>query len=190
MKTRHMLFCITCLFTSIFTLSCNKNNMSILIEDKTKEPNGGFEYAKDGIPLNWQVYTSQTTPNGDFEVLLDRINFKEGEQSLNFVVRNCSPTGGWHSPGIAKQIDAKPGEKYRISFWVKNSGSTFRALVSGISATKGESATIVMTGDEIPEWKQYTYSYVVPDKMNALRFEVNVLQAGTFWIDDVRIAKE
>lgn len=169
--------------------SCSKNTMSTLIEDKSLGLNGSFEHSKDGLPYNWQLYTDQTVPSGDFDILLDTSDSKEGNQSLLFKVRDCDSTGGWRSPGIAKQLEAKPGETYKISFWIKNQGSTYKATISGIAATSGESEVIVQTAESTSDWKLYTYTYIIPKKMNALRFEFNVLQAGTLWVDDVTIGK-
>lgn len=169
--------------------ACNNKPMSILIEDNTKGMNGDFEHTRDGMPVNWQLYTAQTVPAGDFDILADSSDYKEGKRSLKLVVRECDTTGGWHSPGMAKQIKAKPGEVYHISFWVKNQGTTFRVNIAGVSATKGQAETIVQTGETIDDWKQYRYTYTIPEKMNALRFEMNVLQPGSFWIDDIRIER-
>lgn len=167
--------------------SCNKNTMSTLIEDKSLGQNGSFEHSKDGIPYNWQLYTMQTVPSGNFDILPDPSNPKQGNQSLMFKVRECDSTGGWRSPGIAQQKSANPGETYLIGFWIKNQGSTYRAKISGIAATTGESELIVETGESNNDWKYYEYTYTIPKKMNAIRFEFNVLTPGTVWIDDVKI---
>lgn len=161
--------------------------MSVLIEDKSKGFNGSFEHSQSQLPVNWQIYNSETVPSGDFDIILDNSTFKDGRQSLKFIVRECSNTGGWHSPGIAKEISGKPGDVYSVSFWTKNQGSEFIAQVAGVSAFKGYHQTIVKSAEENSDWKYYEYSYVIPENMKAIRFEMNVLQEGTLWIDDVKI---
>jgi len=174
-------------FTALF--GCNYNQMSTLIEDSTKGFNGSFEHSQQGLPVNWQLYTNQTVPSGDFDILLDSTDYKDGKQSLQFNVRNCSATGGWHSPGIAQQMNANSGEVYKVSFWTKNNGGSFISKISGINATEGDSEVIVETNEKIEEWKYYEHIYSIPTKMNAIRFEFNALHEGIFWIDDVRIEK-
>lgn len=167
--------------------ACNTKPMSFISRDKTKGLNGSFEHSRDGIPVNWQLYTAQTVPSGDFDILLDDKDARDGKQSLKFVVRSCDTTGGRCSPGIAGELPAQPGTTYKISFWVKNDGSNFQVRAGGISAMKGFSEIIVRSEEQIAEWKQYQYCYTLPEKMTALRFELNVLRPGTFLIDDIRI---
>ena len=50
--------------------------------------NGGFEVSKNGLPVNWLMYTPNTVPDADFEIELDNVVFKEGKQSLRFDVKN------------------------------------------------------------------------------------------------------
>lgn len=165
--------------------------MSVFIEDSTTSNlNGSFESQKDGLPVNWQLYTPQTVPNSNFTIMLDTNNSKAGKQSLQFNVVRCAETGGWQSPGMAKEIDAKPGDAYTVSFWIKNNGATFIAKIGGITATKHNLKTIVATNENSPNWKQYYYKFTMPPHMDALRFELNVIQPGIVWIDDVRIEKE
>ncbi len=41
------------------------------------------------------------------------------------------------------------------------------------------------TGDGI--WREFIYTYTVPEHYSNIRFELNVLAPGTLWVDDVRI---
>ena len=90
-------------FVALFCVGCTK--MSELIEDESVGMNGGFEHALEGLPVNWLVFTPETVKEGgDFDIILDTTDYKEGRQSLKFLVRECSAMGGWHSPGIAREI--------------------------------------------------------------------------------------
>ncbi len=159
------------------------------IRDSDAGMNGSFEVTESGLPVNWLLYSPKTVPTGDFDLVLDTTEYKEGSQSLKFVVRECSPAGGRLSPGFAQEFEAAPGETYRVSFWVKNDGSEFVVGVSGVSAQEGEDVTIVQSQEAIDTWQEFEYVYTIPEKMNALRFEMNILQPGTFWIDDIRIER-
>jgi hypothetical protein len=161
--------------------------MSELVVDESAGMNGGFEYVRDGLPVNWLLYTPKTVPDGDFEIVMDTIEFAEGKQSLKFIVRKCSSIGGCYSPGFCNQFPADPGGTFRISFWIKNQGSYFYIKIGGINSSAGQYETIVETNEEIDPWRNFEYIYAVPEGMNEIRLEVNILKPGVFLIDDIRI---
>jgi Carbohydrate binding domain len=163
--------------------------MSETFVDKAAGMNGSFEVTKSGLPVNWLFYTKKTVPSGDFDIVTDTKEYKDGKQSLKFVVRKCSNVGGRLSPGFCQEFQAKPGETYKVSFWVKNSDSEFFVRVGGVSAFNGEYKTVVKSKEKIGAWRQFSIKYTVPKGMKALRFEMNILQPGTFWIDDLKIEK-
>lgn len=177
------------IFLMIVFNGCDKifKPMSERFEDMHSGMNGGFEHAISGLPANWLLYTPKTVPEGDFEIVIDTSEYTEGRQSLKFVVRQCTPDGGWHSPGFCNEFAAQPGTTYRVSFWVKNNESTFIVRIGGISSTTGQYETIVKSDELIDSWKLFEYNYTIPEKMNSIRFELSILQPGIFWIDDVRI---
>ena len=163
--------------------------MSEEIRDKTAGINGSFEITKSGLPVNWLVYTPKTVPAGDFDIIIDTTEFKEGKKSLKFMVRQCSSIGGWYSPGFCNEYSAQPGEIYRISFWVRNHGSEFIIKIGGVSAVQGEYDTIVKSHETLDTWQPFEYYYTIPENMKAIRIELNILQPGSFWIDDIKIGK-
>ena len=93
--------------------------MSENIPDKNASKNGSFEITRSGLPVNWIIYTPKTIPKGDHDLIIDTSEFKDGRQSMKFLVRDFSLDGGWHSPGFCMQYEAKPGEIYSVSFWIK-----------------------------------------------------------------------
>jgi len=163
--------------------------MSEEIYDKTVGMNGSFEVTESGLPVNWLIYTPETIPTGDYELIIDTTDYKDGKQSLKFLVRECSPAGGWYSPGFCQEYEAIPGELYRVSFWVKNEGSEFRVEIGGVSTFDGEYETIVQSKEKIDTWKHFEYNYKMPleKKFDTIRFEMNILSPGSFWIDDIKI---
>mgnify|MGYP000719235446 CR=1 FL=1 len=138
------------------------------------------------------MYTPTTVPDADFVVKLDKDIFKEGKQSLRFDVKKCSSTGGWHSPGFTNEffeIDKFEGEGiYKLSFWIKNHGTTFKVSGGGVAAMEGDMKTLIEGNEEIDDWKLHEYEIDVP-KDRWLRMQLNILQPGTFWIDDIKIEK-
>ena len=108
---------------------------------------------------------------------------------MKFLVRECSDSGGWHSPGLSQEYKAIPGEIYKVSFWVKNDGYEFAILIGGVSAFEGTTETIVKSKEKTEEWKYFEYDYKMPleETFDRIRFEMNVLHPGTFWIDDIKI---
>ncbi len=168
-------------------------------ESVTTGYNGGFEVTKSGLPVSWYFYTPRTVPNADFDILMDKMDFKEGEQSLKFVVRKCESTGGRLSPGFFNEFkidgfdrpgpfETKPGETYKISFWAKNAESEFVLKARGVSALEGDKGVEIRSKESFNEWRRFECRYTIPPKM-WLRLELNVVQPGTFWIDDFQIVK-
>ena len=48
---------------------------------------------------------------------------------------------------------------------------------------------MVRSKETMDTWQQFEKTYTIPPKMTAIRFEMNILQPGTFWIDDIKIEK-
>lgn len=159
------------------------------VRDEYAGMNGGFEVTRSGVPVNWIVYTPKTIPDGDYDLVVDSADYHGGKQSLRFVVREASSDGGWRSPGFSQEFPATPGQTYKVGFWVKNQGAEFLARVGGVSAFDSEYETIVRSSDPIGSWRRFEHEYKVPLDFNKLRFELNVLRAGTFWIDDVTVER-
>ena len=160
--------------------------------DESAGINGGFEVAKNSLPVNWLMYTPNTVPDGEFKIIIDKNVFKEGKQSLRFDVVNCSSTGGWHSPGFTNEFSDSgqfEGEViYKLSFWIKNNGTKFRVESGGVSPYKGEMKVLIESNEQIEDWKYLEYEINVSEDRH-LRMELNILEPGTFWIDDIQIDK-
>ena len=162
------------------------------IVDQSAGLNGGFEVSKNNLPANWAMYTPKTVPDADFEIVMDKNVYKEGKQSLKFDVKKCTSVGGWESPGFTSeffQVGRFSGEgRYKLSFWVKNEGSTFKISAGGVSAKKGDMTTLIEEKKQLSDWKLLEFQIDVP-KDSWLRMELNIVQPGTFWIDDIKIEK-
>ncbi len=154
--------------------------------------NGGFEVVKNGLPVNWLLYTPQTVPDADFTLELDDVEYKEGRQSLRFDVKECTAHGGWKSPGFTNEFfEVGPFEgpgTYKLSFWTKNQGTTFRIRAGGVSPKKGEMKVLVESDAPSADWTFHEYLIEIP-KGKHLRMELSILQPGTFWIDGVEVEK-
>jgi len=190
-KTKRKMSFLLTLCIILVLGSCKQ--MSEQIKDESVGMNGGFEVAKTGIPVNWIMYTPNTVKDADFKIVLDKEVYKEGKQSLRFDIINCSSIGGRFSPGFTNEFFESgkfEGEgSYKLSFWVKNEGSSFKISAGGVSAKKGNMTTLIEEMEQISDWKLLEYQIDIP-KDNWLRLELNVLQPGTFWIDDIKIEKE
>ena len=161
--------------------------MSEQIKDASVGMNGSFEITKNDLPVNWLMYTPNTVKKGDFNIILDNKDFKEGKQSLKFEVRECSSVGGWWSPGFTNQFNAIPGGQYKLSFWIKNDKSEFVVSAGGVSPKTGDMKTLIKSNEQIDNWKFLDFIIDIPKEHESLRLEVNILKSGTFWIDDIKI---
>ena len=174
---------------SILMMLGSCNQMSEEIKDESAGMNGGFEVSKNGLPVNWPMYTPNTVPDADFNIVLDKEVFKEGKQSLRFDVDKCSSIGGWKSPGFTNEFFESGEGRYKLSFWIKNDGTKFKIDAGGVEAMKGNMTTLIEEKEQISDWKLLEYQIDIP-KDRWLRMELNILQPGTFWIDDIQIEKE
>jgi hypothetical protein len=169
----------------LLAVGCRRYSESRLVAEVGL--NGGFEVVKDGLPVNWLLYTPKVA-GGDFQIVLDTMVRHGGKQSLAFVVRACSSTGGWRSPGFTNEFPAERGRTYTIGFWVMNDSAEFRMLVGGVSATRGSYETVIRSAERIAQWRYVEYAYHMPREFDILRLELNVLRPGTFRIDDLSIS--
>jgi len=180
------------LFLGLVLILSGCNQMSEKETDITAGLNGGFEISKNGLPVNWLMYTNKTVPKADFTIELDQSVFKEGKQSLKFDVKKCSSTGGWHSPGFTNEFSEsgtfEGGGSYKLGFWIKNHGTTFNISAGGVAPKEGDMKTLIESDQQIEDWKYLEYEISVQEDWH-LRMQLNILQPGTFWIDDVKIEK-
>lgn len=184
--TKHL----TIILSLIMLIFMGCKQMSESVIDKSAGLNGGFEIIQNDLPVNWLVYSPNTVPDSDFKIILDNENFIEGKQSLKFEVNRCQNTGGWYSPGFTNQfheVGSFKGEaSYKVKFWIMNDGTRFRINAGGVSALEGEMKTVLVDDEDIGQWKMFEFIVDVPKGME-LRLELNILEPGTFWIDDVQI---
>ena len=166
--------------------------MSEYEADQSAGLNGGFEVSRNNLPVNWGMYTPKTVQDADFVIVLDKNIYKEGKQSLKLDVKKCTSIGGWHSPGFTNEffeVGRFMGEgRYKICFWVKNEGCAFKISAGGVATKEGDEKTLIEEKQQISDWKRLEYQIEVP-KDRWLRMELNILQPGTFWIDDIKIEK-
>jgi hypothetical protein len=163
------------------------------MSEQTLQPNGGlngsFETTKNQMPVNWLLYTPKTTPNAHFTMQLDTTDPKEGKQSLQFRVQDCRNTGGWLSPGFAQELPVKPQETYKISFWVKNHQSQFQIKISSTHGNKAHVGRLSRSNEEYTHWQEFTYEYTIPEGMDKLRLEANILKPGITSFDAISVEK-
>jgi hypothetical protein len=161
--------------------------MSEYTKETSAGINGGFETARNNLPVNWYLYTSRTVKNGNFTLGLETQDVAEGKQSLVFTVKECSDKVGRFSPGFFNEFDVISGGTYRIRFKVKNEGATVAVSIKAVSATKGGEAKQELIANTKGIWQEVSYEYKVPDNFARIRFELNILSAGTVKVDDFSI---
>lgn len=175
----------------IWLILCTANGClkpSIIERDSSAGLNGGFETIHKGLPANWYIYGVDAYKKS-YDLVYDTVNFKEGKQSLKFVVREVDTSfQKWKKPGFFGSIEAEIGDKYLVSFWVKNEGCNFKVKVASEGDGMHEKV-LVLTNESFEDWKYYQDEYTVPEPYPNVRFEVNIFSPGKFWIDDVKIEK-
>ena len=152
------------------------------------ELNLGFEYSKNGLPVNWILYDP---PGFDYSISLDTSSPKEGRQSLRFDIHKSSEKGRVNFTGFTNEFPAltKGGGRYRLSFWIKNSGLQYRIYAGGTKAKESVGNPFVREeAATLPDWKKIEIETTIPADM-WLRFEIQLKGKGSFEIDQVEIEK-
>ena len=78
--------------------------------------------------------------------------------------------------------------RYKLSFWIRNNGTKYSISAGGVSEKKGDMKTLLQGNEQIGDWQLFEYVIDIP-KDTWLRMELNILQPGIFWIDDIKIEK-
>ena len=150
--------------------------------------NLGFEISEHGLPTNWIIYEPSYCPHA---VVLDTVHPHEGHQCLRFDISPCSQTDRVDYTGFTNEFMelTTGGGRYRVSFWMKNSGPHFRIYLNEVSAkTAGEKPIIIESAETISDWKRFEAEVTIqPEKW--LRFELQVKGEGSCWVDDVVIER-
>ena len=161
--------------------------LSEQVKDSSVGMNGGFEHARSGLPVNWYVYTPATLPTAEYQLLFDREDHREGEQSLEFRVAKCSSEGGSDSPGLFQEYPAEPGVTYTVGFWIKSEGCDWTVAAGGVGAKTGRCEPLVSSAERADSWRRIEREVTVPPEYRRLRFELSVTSPGNLWIDGVTI---
>lgn len=167
-------------------ISCNP--LSETVSKNEIGPNGSFEHIESGLPVNWLVYTANTTGSGDFSITPDSSVSKDGAQSLLFDVKSCSSKGGRFSPGVAQEIELNPGT-YNVTFWVQNRGTAYSASAYGMSAKTKEEGISITSHKESNDWILESLPVTLSSASTHLRFEFNVLSAGAIRVDHLQVER-
>ena len=176
----------TIIFLILVLSGCNR--VCIFELDSSAGLNGSFEKIKHGLPLNWYIYAPDYYKKG-YDLIYDTIDAKDGKQSLKFIVKEIDSTDEkWKKPGFFGSTDTITGDKFNVSFWIKNRGCDFKVKVTSYGKST-YSKEIVRTKESFEKWKYFEYKYIVPESVNNVKFELNIFSTGTFWIDDVKIEK-
>ena len=61
--------------------------------------------------------------------------------------------------------------------------------MTSVNAFNASEGPQLRFSETIREWRKFEYRHTIPATMEKLRFELNLLKPGTFWLDDVRIDK-
>ncbi len=185
MKTQNIYRCILLILLPLLSGCMFKT--TLVEQDPSAGLNGSFEKIKHHLPLNWYIYAANDYQK-NYMLSYDTLFVKEGKQSLKFEIQKVDQSGQLsRKPGFLGRIDATTGEKYKISFWVKNNGCDFQADIYNLG--KRNIKPIIRTNENFDDWKYFERIHVVPEKFPMLNFEVNIFSPGSFWIDDIRIEK-
>ncbi|MFA7332546.1 MAG: hypothetical protein WC326_15870 [Candidatus Delongbacteria bacterium] len=149
--------------------------------------NGGFELGSPGKPINWNVY-HKGLRGKKAEMQLDREDFREGAQSLKFVVTSCGSKASGECPGVFQEVDVEPNSMYRVSYWLKNNQCRFNVNVNSIKEGAPRQGVQVLSEAGVgEEWAEYSSLCSTKDGETQIRFELNITGPGILWLDGVAL---
>ena len=161
---------------------------SIIEKSSSAGFNGSFEIEKSQLPVNWRLHYPPIK-NGDAKISLDTTDAVEGNQSLKFMVHRVDGPG-WRSAGLFQARPARENRSYKVSFWLKNQGSKVSVLIRSNKPKTSPPASRKVLGEQetgVNTWRRFEYVYTIPETYDNIRLDLNIVQPGTVWIDDVRI---
>ena len=178
-------------FALIITTLIFSGCLSQLMGEKDSSAgfNGSFEKTLHHLPLNWDICAADSYKK-KFDFNFDSINFKDGKQSLKFTVNEVDTTNQiiTGKPGLFRIINVNGGEDYKVSCWIKNNGCKYRIYISSLGK-EINTADLPQPEAISNEWVYCQYIYSVPVTYTNIRFVLNILSPGEFWIDDIKIDK-
>lgn len=164
---------------------------SMRFSEQELEPGAGFNFGFEkwskNLPVNWIMYTGRTTGEGQFSVKRDQQVKREGESSLFFDVQSCSAKGGHFSPGFCQEFHVKPGVTYLLRCQLMSAQAKTRLSVSAVDATSQSALNEINPAATGNEWQPIVLSCQVPENMNRIRIEFNVLSAGQVHVDQLEL---
>jgi len=179
---------------AVAMLAARLGSVTMIERDDTAGLNGSFEIVRSDLPVNWYVYR-QPLEDGRGELTFDVEDAPDGTQALKLVAHSVeSRASRAAGPGLFQTIDAETGQAYDVRFWLKSDGAEVGLLIDSETPESRDPRNPIRTliaaeGADRSIWREFTFSYTVPDHYRNIRFELSMRTPGTVWLDDVRIER-
>lgn len=167
------------------------------IEPKAKAEtvqNGGFEEKiekPEAVYFDWKI-----SPVEKMDVKLDPYQKHDGRRSLKVTF------SGFSAPqfnNIFQIVTVKPGENYRLEFWLKTEGLK-SAGPPVVEILESKESRLVAASKPFPtgtnDWQEIMIDFTVPDDAEAVFVRTSRAYCGdscpivgTFWYDDFKIER-
>ena len=181
---------IVSLFTGSLIVACSEKTEeqptapSTLINIK----NPGFEMS-ESLPEGWTL--TQHTGAAAYEGSIDKKTFTEGKQSFK-ITRISEQFWGMLSQHI--DLPGMTGKKLTLTAMVKSDALKPKGFNLSLHFRKrsgkfiSEVKSELLTGDT--DWHQIKFDAVVPDNTSTLQIAATLLDEGSVWLDNIKIAVE
>lgn len=157
--------------------------------------NPGFEGVDDAHAKGWTPWSWAPEKNSpDAECSIVDNEGRNASRAAKITVKKKGHVGVWcNTPALA---DAKPGEKYLLSVWVRSLASDIVKCQLSVGFTdekftKNEKG-VRQTFDLFPNnvWHRLTMPVSIPEAFPRVRIDVSLRSPGTVFIDDVEFIPE
>lgn len=152
--------------------------------------NGSFELVHEHLPINWWCFTNKILSKSDFDFEVQQGSASDGQRCVHFDIRECDSIGGRLSPGLFSELTIEGNHTYRVSFDLRNQGSTLVFDAGPVSLKEGDRKILLTEKATLNDWTSYSFDIFVPAQDSLLYLQWNWIKPGQGWLDNVRVEKK
>jgi lysophospholipase L1-like esterase len=202
MKTNHTSWIIKqSLPTLLFFLACAAG-----LQAGERVANGSFEATLiNGLPEEWELYCpalpagsqEQWGQGGLAQFATDTTTFHEGRKSLR--ISSSAPV---RCSVLQRNIPARPGDKWRLSFWMKGRSLNMKPQPGALvrvgflnSSDRDKTARLASLSRNVHgekpdfDWRKFELNGEVPADANVLQLDLFLHKSkGAVWFDDISLS--
>ena len=163
----------------------------VIEETEALNYNGGLEYSEPDTATSTSIsgWYLGGTDYADFIVVNDSVH--SGSRALKAEI-NTAPSNSWSIQVVSENIDVTPGDKYKVSVWMKSetAGASMNFTAGNYVYQEYASKYGVSLSTE---WTEYTLQFTISDDSTSARVPIHLGASAnvgnTIYIDDLIVTE-